>query len=91
MSGKEEGNSAIDSEYEENDVIAKQIDDTGQLVSDSEKNDEHPTTDVIDGTQCSSAQRESLANVTVDGSGNNIQESGHSDEGRKTEPACCSP
>ena len=86
MSGKEEGNSAIDSECEENDVIAKQIDDTGQLVSDSEKNDEHPTADVIDGTQCSSAQRESLVNVTVDGSGNNIKESGHSEEGRKTEP-----
>ena len=55
MSGKEEGNSAIDSECEENDVIAKQI---GQLVSNSEKNNEHATADVIDGTQCSSVQRE---------------------------------
>ena len=44
------------------------------------------TADIIDGTQCSSVQRESLVNVTVDGSGNNVQESGHSDEGRKTEP-----
>ena len=64
LSGKEEDNSAIDSECEENDVIAKQIDDTGQLVSE---NDENPTADVIDGRQCSSAHRKSLVNVTVDG------------------------
>jgi len=83
LSGKEE-KSAIDSECEENDVIAKQIDDTGQLVSE---NDENPTTDVIDGTQCSSAQRKNLVNVTVDGSGNNVRESGRSDEGRNTESA----
>jgi len=86
LSGTEEDSSAIDSECEENDVIAKQIDDTGQLVSHGEKNDEHPSADVIDGTQCSSAQRESLVNVTVDGSGNSIRESGHSDVGRNTEP-----
>ena len=83
MSGKEEGNSAINSECEENDVKLMILVNLFQTVK---RIMSMPLQDVIDGTQCSSVQRESLVSVTVDGSGNNVRESGHLDEVRKTEP-----
>ena len=70
--------------------VKRENDDIGQLVSDSEKNDKHPTADVIDEKQCSSAQRKGLINIAVDGSGNDTRVSEHSDiagQGRNTEPA----